>query len=52
MSTLCPGGLRRQQGEDDGEVDAEDDCEVDGEDNCEVDGEDEDEDSVPLLRGR
>ena len=44
MSTLCPGGLRRQQGEDDGEVDAEDDCEVDGED--------KDEDSVPLLRGR
>ena len=44
MSTPCPGGLRRQQGEDDGEVD--------GEDDCEVDGEDKDEDSVPLLRGR
>ena len=50
MSTLCPVGSRRQQGEVDGDEDgAEDDDEVDGEDG-EVDGEDED--GVPLLEGK
>ena len=43
MSTLCPVGSRRQQGEVDGDEDgAEDDDEVDG----------EDEDGVPLLEGK
>ena len=42
MSTLCPVGSRRQQGEVDGDDGAEDDDEVDG----------EDEDGVPLLEGK
>ena len=43
MSTLCPVGSRRQQGEVDGDEDgAEDDDEVDG----------EDEDGAPLLEGK
>ena len=43
MSTLCPVGSRRQQGEVDGDEDgAEDDDEDDG----------EDEDGVPLLEGK
>ena len=47
MSTLCPVGLRRQQGEVDEDEDGED------EDDGEVGGEDgEDEDSVPLLEGK
>ena len=50
MSTLCPVGSRRQQGEVDGDEDgAEDYDEDDGEDG-EVDGEDED--GVPLLEGK
>ena len=52
MSTLCPVGLRRQQGEVDEDEDGEDEDGED-EDDGEVGGEDgEDEDSVPLLEGK
>ena len=51
MSTLCPVGSRRQQGEVVGDEDgAEDDDEDDGEDGEDEDGEDED--GVPLLEGK
>ena len=53
MSTLCPVGSRRQQGEVDGDEDDGEDGEMDGEDEDEDDGEDgEDEDGVPLLEGK
>ena len=50
MSTLCPVGSRRQQGEVDGDEDGAEDYDEDVGEDGEVDGEDED--GVPLLEGK